>query len=141
MAEGAASSPFGGFIAEAQAGSLSLRMEPEDFARIDHECQAFQQVIRTIQTTTTEISQIKTWGFGDHSGTNLTSAPIMAARFREKSRGSDNSFHAVLELHYARVEEIRQLHEVIRQRFVAADEEWAARYNAEIAALEQTGAK
>lgn len=138
---GETTSPFTGLIEEARSGALNLRMEPEEFARLDRECTEFETVIRQIQQTMTDISNINTWGFGDNSESGLTSARVMAHRFRTKARGGDDSFYDVLEEHYVIVEDIRTLHQLIRERFTAADEEWATRFNAEAAALGQADAK
>ncbi|PWV73760.1 hypothetical protein DFR69_107391 [Nocardia neocaledoniensis] len=122
-------------------GSLNLRMEPEEFARIDRECTEFQTTIGQIQQSMTDISKIATWGFGDHANSGLSSARVMADRFRTKARGGEDSFYDVLEEHYKIVEDIRVLHQVIRDRFMAEDEAWAARFNAEVAALDAGGSK
>ncbi|MFE6920248.1 hypothetical protein ACFVAV_04295 [Nocardia sp. NPDC057663] len=116
-------------------------MEPEEFARIDHECTEFQDTIRQIQTEMTFISQIQTWGIGDDADSGLSSARVMASRFRSKARGGDDSFYDVLEEHYTIVEDIRTLHQLIRDRLMAADAEWAGRFNAQVTALEQAGTK
>ncbi|MFB7876217.1 hypothetical protein ACFC06_13250 [Nocardia sp. NPDC056064] len=134
-------SPFATLIEQARSGGLTLRMEPEEFARLDHECTEFETVIREIQQTMTDISNINTWGFGDNAESGLTSARVMADRFRKKARGGDDSFYDVLEEHYVIVEDIRTLHQLIRDRFMAADEEWAARFNAEASALAQAPAQ
>lgn len=139
--ESSGPSTFSGLIEQAQVGALKLRMEPEEFARIDHECTEFQSVIRSIQTEMTFVSQIQTWGFGDHANSGLSSARVMADRFRTKARGGEDSFYDVLEEHYKIVEDIRVLHQVIRDRFMAEDEAWAARFNAEVAALDAGGSK
>ncbi|MFC6013459.1 hypothetical protein [Nocardia lasii] len=127
-------------IEQARAGALTVRMEPEEFARLDRECTEFQTVIGQIQQTMTDISAINTWGFGDNAESGLTSARVMAFRFRDKARGGTDSFYDVLEEHYIIVEEIRVLHQLIRDRFMAADEEWAARFTTEATALAQSGA-
>ncbi|MFD3596641.1 hypothetical protein ACFWU5_28315 [Nocardia sp. NPDC058640] len=139
--EGSGRTAFSGLIEQARAGALTLRMEPEEFARLDRECTEFQTVIGQIQQTMTDISNINTWGFGDNAESGLTSARVMANRFRNKARGSDDSFYDVLEEHYIIVEDIRILHQLIRDRFMAADEEWASRFNAEATGLAQAAAK
>ncbi|MEV0332080.1 hypothetical protein [Nocardia sp. NPDC050717] len=134
-------SAFSGLIEQARGGSLNLRMEPEEFARIERECTEFQTAIGQIQQVMTDISKIETWGFGDHANSGLSSARVMADRFRSKARGGEDSFFDVLEEHYAIVEDIRVLHQVIRDRFMAEDEAWAARFQAEVAALDAGGSK
>ncbi|MEU7140482.1 hypothetical protein ABZ942_13610 [Nocardia sp. NPDC046473] len=140
MADEPVPGPLTSLITEANEGRLSLRMSPEGFAKIERECVYFQDhVIREIQQDVRDISRIGTWGFGDHAGSTLTSAPTMANRFRAKSMGhpSGDDFYTVLEEHWRAVEDIRQLHATIRDRFIAQDAEFAARFNAEVARLDQ----
>ncbi|MGW5573250.1 hypothetical protein ACWEVD_18810 [Nocardia thailandica] len=135
------STPLGPLITLAQNGELSVRMEPEEFAKIEYECQAFKTTIRQIQEKIDGVSRLQTWGFGDHAGSNLSSATTIAERFRKKSSGQDdgNDFHTVLDEHWAAVEDIRLLHSTIRDRFVLVDTDFAARFAAEAARLDQVG--
>ncbi|MFD6162436.1 hypothetical protein ACFWF7_01540 [Nocardia sp. NPDC060256] len=139
MADEGAQSPLKSLIDEGRDGRLSVRMSAEDFAKLDRECTNFQEVIREIQTDVMRISSISTWGFGDHPGSMLTSAPTMANRFRAKSNGhpGGDDFYTVLDEHWRAVEDIRQLHATIRDRFIAQDADFAARFKAEIARLDQ----
>ncbi|MFE3546571.1 hypothetical protein ACFXK0_26710 [Nocardia sp. NPDC059177] len=82
-----ADTPLGPLITEAKNGSLSVRMDPEEFAKIEYECQAFKATIKQIQGKIAGVAQLQTWGFGDHAGSQLTSATTMADRFRKKSKG------------------------------------------------------
>ncbi|WP_120043139.1 hypothetical protein [Nocardia panacis] len=121
-------------IAEAKTGALTLRMSPEDFARIDHECVLFvKEVIRDVQNDMIEISKIEKWGFGDHPDSMLTSAPTMARRFREKAMGQPdgNDFYTILSAHKRTVDSIRQLFAAMRDRYIAHDEDFATRFKAE----------
>ncbi|WP_147403922.1 hypothetical protein [Nocardia panacis] len=121
-------------IAEAKSGALSVRMSPEEFARIDHECRRFvKETIREVQNDMREISKIDKWGFGDHPDSKLTSAPTMARRFREKAMGQPdgNDFYTILEEHKSAVESIRQLFGAMRDRYIAQDSTLAARFKAE----------
>ncbi|MFI7003492.1 hypothetical protein [Nocardia sp. NPDC050175] len=139
MADEAPPSPLASLITQARDGAVSVRMEPEQFAKIEYECNAFKEVIRDIQKDVQQVARIGTWGFGDQSGSKLTSAPTMANRFRAKSMGhpGGDDFNTVLDEHFRAVEDIRQLHATIRDRFLAQDAEWSARFNAEIARLNQ----
>ncbi|MEV0687195.1 hypothetical protein AB0I35_25330 [Nocardia sp. NPDC050378] len=132
--------PLASLISEAKSGNLTVRMDPESFARIEYECEAFKTTIKNIQRSVGDLTNIQTWGFGDHEGSFLTSAPTMADRFRKIAKGSEsgNDFHTVLQEHWTAVEDIRLLHVAIRERFVAEDESFAARFNAETARLDQT---
>ncbi|MFI6040292.1 hypothetical protein ACIA8C_01585 [Nocardia sp. NPDC051321] len=139
MADQPAPSPLASLITEAKDGRLAVRMDPEGFAKLDRECTDFQETIRKIQQSMRDIGRIGTWGFGDHPGSTLTSAPTMANRFRAKASdhpGGDD-FKTVLEEHWRAVEDIRQLHAAIRDRYIAQDTEFAARFKAEIARLDQ----
>ncbi len=127
----AETSPLANLITESRNGQLTVRMDPEEFARVDRECANFQKVIRDLQRTMKEVSDISTWGFGDHQDSNLTSAQTIADRFRKKSMGGENNFHAILEEHWLVVEDIRELHVAIRDQFMAVDESFAARFHAE----------
>lgn len=139
MADEGAQSPLKSLIDAGRDGQLSVRMTPEDFAKLDRECGNFMEVIRDIQADVKQISGTATWGFGDHPGSPLTSAPTMANRFRAKSDGhpGGDDFYTVLDEHWRAVEDIRQLHATIRDRFIAQDADFAARFKAEIARLDQ----
>ncbi|MFE3546477.1 hypothetical protein ACFXK0_26235 [Nocardia sp. NPDC059177] len=134
-----ADTPLGPLITEAKNGSLTVRMDPEEFAKIEYECAAFQATIKQIQTKIDDVSKLQTWGFGDHAGSQLTSATTMAERFRKKSKGQEdgNDFHTVLQEHWDAVEDIRLLHVAIRDRYIAEDESFAARFTAETERLDQ----
>ncbi|MEU6832677.1 hypothetical protein ABZ894_28875 [Nocardia beijingensis] len=139
MADDVTPSPLLTLITEARDGRLLVRIDPEEFARVEFECNSFKETIREIQKDMEQVSRIGTWGFGDHPGTILTSAPTMATRFRAKAMGhpSGDDFHAVLEEHWLAVEDIRRLHATIRDRFIAQDQDFAARFQAETARLDQ----
>lgn len=139
MVEPPPKTPLAHLITDARSGALGVRMDPEDFARVECECRAFQEVIREIQTSVDEVSQVETWGIGDHPGSRLTSAPVLAARFRTKSRGTPGSFYEVLDEHWQVVEDIRALHAAVRDRLVQADDEFAARLRAELTRLSVPG--
>ncbi|MFD3596762.1 hypothetical protein ACFWU5_28950 [Nocardia sp. NPDC058640] len=131
--------PLTSLITEAKNGNLTVRMDPEEFAKIEYECQAFKTTIVAIQANIDDVAKIQTWGFGDHGGSILTSAQTMADRFRKIANGSQggNDFHTVLKEHWEAVEDIRLLHVAVRDRFIAEDEAFATRFNAETARLDQ----
>ncbi|MFC9897988.1 hypothetical protein ACFVMC_30215 [Nocardia sp. NPDC127579] len=128
-------------LGAASAGKLRVWMDPEQFARIEYECNSFKRVIEEISAEMRSISEIAVWGFGDDSY-DLTSAPVMAARFRGKAAGHEtgDDFVSVLAEHLSVVEEIRTLHALARERYLAQDAELAARFRAELARLDQLSA-
>ncbi|MBF6365031.1 hypothetical protein IU433_07140 [Nocardia puris] len=131
MSENEAPSPLANLITEAREGRLGLRIEPEDFVYIDRDCTRFMELIRRMQREAEAISVIENsqWGIGADVAM-LTSAQTLVSRFKEKAKGSDNSVHALLEEHYNIVKDIRTLHNVIKDRYIAADAEFAQRVNA-----------
>ncbi|MFI6172975.1 hypothetical protein ACIBCN_39785 [Nocardia sp. NPDC051052] len=137
MADDPKPTPLANLITEAREGRLTVRMKPEEFAKIDHECTHFKEVIRAVQQDMTAISQVQTWGFGDHPGSGLMGAPSLAKQFRDKAQGGPDSHYEVLEEHLGVVEDIRQLHEAVRNRLMEHDDEWAARFRTALASLEQ----
>ncbi|TQM28899.1 hypothetical protein [Nocardia bhagyanarayanae] len=128
--------PIANLITDAREGRLGLRMEPEDFVYIDRDCERFKLAIRAMQHEAQAISEIDKaqWGIGADNAI-LTSAQTLVDRFRTKGKGSDNSIHAILEDHFRIVEDIQTLHREIRQRYVDADADFAARVNKILARL------
>ncbi|WP_405164975.1 hypothetical protein OG203_07635 [Nocardia sp. NBC_01499] len=137
MADDPKPTPLANLITEAREGRLVVRMEPEEFAAIDHECTRFKEVIAAVQQDMLAISQIQTWGFGDHPGSGLMGAPALGQQFRDKANGGPDSHFAVLEEHFGVVEDIRRLHEEVRNRLMEHDDAWAARFRNTLASLEQ----
>ncbi|MQY29791.1 hypothetical protein [Nocardia aurantia] len=132
--------PLAELIADAQKGLLSVhlsddvRVNAEEFAYIERDCEAFKTEIRRLQTIATNISNQKRWGLGEDQAV-LTSAKLVVRRFRSKaavvdsSSDSSNNVHDTLEQHYRIVDDLQQLHRAIAQRYIQADQEFAARYN------------
>lgn len=141
--------PLQGLLTEVQEGRLTLSMNnnpnykdrmranAEEFIYIERDCEGFKLLIRELQVIAREISEHDPWGLGEHDGI-LTSAGILVGRFRGKGKGADNSVHAILEQHYQIANDLQEIHRIIAQRYVAVDEEFAARYN-ELAAAPPPG--
>ncbi|MBF6211703.1 hypothetical protein IU433_16580 [Nocardia puris] len=131
MSDDEAPSPLANLITEAREGRLGLRIEPEDFVYIDRDCQRFLDLIDTMKDEAEAISNIENsqWGIGADVEM-LTSAQTLVSRFKEKAKGSDNSVYALLDEHYKIVQDIQTLHNVIKDRYIAADAEFAQRVNA-----------
>lgn len=134
--ETAPSGPLTNLISAARDGNLSLRIEPEEFVYIDRDCERFKVMIRTMQREAEAISLIEgvQWGLGADNP-RLSSAQTLVQRFREKGKGSDNSVHAILEIHYRVIDDIQALHREIMQRYMQSDDDFASRVNAILARL------
>ncbi|RBO86877.1 hypothetical protein [Nocardia puris] len=131
MSDNDTPSPLANLITEAREGRLGLRIEPEDFVYIDRDCTRFLELIENMQREAEDIANIEAsqWGIGADVPM-LTSAQTLVSRFKEKAKGSDNSVYAVLDEHYKIVQDIQTLHNVIKDRYIAADAEFAQRVNA-----------
>ncbi|WP_327100821.1 hypothetical protein OIE68_19730 [Nocardia vinacea] len=134
-------SPLTNLITEAREGRLTIRMDLEKFVYIDRDCEYFKDVILKIQRTMTETSQQDKWGLGEGFPTqgdrDLISAKTMVTRWREKSRGSENSVYAVMESHYKVIEDFQTLFRTVRERITGVDTEQAAKYQDLVANLPQ----
>ncbi|WP_433601007.1 hypothetical protein ACQPXH_04065 [Nocardia sp. CA-135953] len=126
-------SPLANLITEAREGRLTIRMDLEKFVYVDRDCEYFKSVILNIQRTMTEISQQDKWGLGDRfekqGDRDLVSAKTMVQRWRDKSRGSENSVFAVMESHYKVIEDFQTLFRTVRERITGTDTDQAARYS------------
>ncbi|WP_019932818.1 hypothetical protein [Nocardia sp. BMG111209] len=132
--------PLAQLITEAQAGRLSVdlsddvRVNAEEFAYIERDCEAFKHEIQKLQRIATNVSTQKKWGLGEDQAL-LTSAQAVVHRFRTKAaavdagKDSPNNVYDVLQQHYQIIDELQQLHRTIAQRYIQADQEFAARYN------------
>ncbi|WP_433758782.1 hypothetical protein [Nocardia sp. CA-135398] len=125
-------SPLANLITEAREGRLTIRMDLEKFVYIDRDCEYVKDVILKIQRTMTEVSQQDKWGLGEGFPTqgdrDLISAKTMVKRWREKSRGSENSVYAVMESHYKIIEDFQTLFRTVRERLTGVDTEQATKY-------------
>ncbi|MGV9674732.1 hypothetical protein ACWDSJ_05600 [Nocardia sp. NPDC003482] len=136
-----APTPLAALIKEAEAGNLrvrfdsDVRLNAEEFAYIDRDCTAFKDSIRHLQQVARDIAHQEHWGLGEDQDI-LTSARILVQRFRTKagpvngkSDAGGNNLQDILEQHYKIVDDLQQLHRTIAQKYIEADQEFAARYN------------
>ncbi|WP_019930787.1 hypothetical protein [Nocardia sp. BMG111209] len=132
--------PLADLIAEAKDGRLTvnfnsdMRVNAEEFAYIDRDCQAFKDSIRSLQQIAMDIHRQQYWGLGEDQAV-LTSAQTIVHRFRAKaaivdpSKDTSNNAHDILEQHYQIIDALQELHRTIAQRYMATDQVFAARYN------------
>ncbi|MBF6172610.1 hypothetical protein [Nocardia blacklockiae] len=132
--------PLAGLINEAKEGRLTVsfnadvRLNAEEFAYMERDCQAFKDAIRSLQQIAMSISKQSKWGLGEDQKL-LTSAQILVHRFRAKAAivdpatDSENNIFDILEEHYKAVDNIQELHRTIAQKFMETDQDFAARYN------------
>lgn len=132
--------PLEDIIQEAKDGGLSvsfstdIRVNADEFVYMERDCEAFLTVIEDLQTQAMAIATREKWGLGEQTN-GLTSATTMVDRFRSKAgtsgraSDSDNNLHAILQQHHDIVVDIRDLHREIAKRFMATDQEFAARFN------------
>ncbi|MQY28406.1 hypothetical protein [Nocardia aurantia] len=138
--EGSPPRPLSDLIAEAREGRLTvdfdsdMRVNAEEFVYIERDCQAFKDSIRGLQQTAINIRNQKKWGLGEDQSI-LTSAQTIVHRFRSKAaivdpgKDSANNTFDILEQHYQIVDALQELHRVIAQRYIEADQVFADRYH------------
>lgn len=114
---------------EARAVQESVRVQPAEFAGIDHACTEFLRVLAQAATLATEIGEQTSWGLGETEA-RLRSGPALVARLRAKAAGPGNSAGAVLAEHARIVEGIRQSHRTAHDRLAQADSEWGGQLRA-----------
>lgn len=138
--------PLAGLIEQAREGRLSVnfgvgsgdsvRVNAEEFVGIDRACDSFLQLIRDLQGLAFDISERERWDLGE-AHPDLLSGQTLVSRFRTKAVGAEdgNAVHEILEQHYRIVEDIRRVHQLIAQRYLDTDAEFASRYNELVATL------
>ncbi|MGY1895749.1 hypothetical protein [Nocardia gipuzkoensis] len=124
------SRPMGNILNAAREGQLGIEMSPEDFIYIDRDCDYFKIAIRKVQAVMEVVSQQEHWGLGEGSS-DMVSAQTLVDRFKKKARGAEdrNSVHQIMEDHYRIVEDIQEVHRVVRDRMMQADSNFAADFN------------
>ncbi|WP_330229438.1 hypothetical protein OHA40_25745 [Nocardia sp. NBC_00508] len=122
--------PMANILSAAREGQLGIQMSPEDFIYIDRDCEFFKIEIRKIQRSMDAVSQQEHWGLGESSG-DMVSASTLVDRFKTKARGAEdrNSVHQIMEDHYRIVEDIQDVHRIVRDRMMQADSNFAADFN------------
>ncbi|MEU2088440.1 hypothetical protein ACWDSF_18415 [Nocardia beijingensis] len=122
--------PMANVLNAAREGQLGIQMSAEDFIYIDRDCEYFKTAIRSIQRHMDFVSRQPHWGLGEGDG-NLVSAQTLVDRFREKARGAkdSNSVYQIMEDHYRIVEDIQEVHRIVRDRIMQVDSNFAADFN------------
>ena len=137
--------PFQDQIDAAREGRLTMsfssdvRVNAEEFVYMDRDCDAMKLSIRDLQEIADRIADREVWGLGEAPDSWIKSGKVLVNRFRTKAKGdeSGNDAHTILEQHYQIVDGIQELHRAIAERYVATDEEFAARYNEVMASAPQ----
>ncbi|MEV4126701.1 hypothetical protein [Nocardia sp. NPDC049707] len=121
--------PMANILTAAREGQLAIELRPEDFIYIDRDCEYFKEVIQNIQTVMDGVAGQKHWGLGEDND-RLVSARTLVDRFKKKANGADdgNSVFAIMEQHYKIVEDIQEVHRIIRDRMMQADSDFAAEF-------------
>ncbi|MFG1792296.1 hypothetical protein [Nocardia sp. NPDC049149] len=122
--------PMANMISAAREGQLAVEMKAEDFVYIDRDCEHFKDSIRKIQRTMDLVAQQDHWSLGEQN-TKMVSAGTMVGRFKKKARGAEdgNSVYEIMEQHFRVVEDIQEVHRVVRERMMQADSNFAAEFN------------
>ncbi|WP_228542174.1 hypothetical protein [Nocardia sp. XZ_19_369] len=122
--------PMANMLAAARDGQLAVEMNPEDFVYIDRDCQFFKDTIRDIQEIMDNVSRQDHWGLGEKED-KMVSATTLVDRFRKKANGAGNgnSVWQIMEEHHRIVEDIQEVHRVVRERMMQADSNFAAEFN------------
>ncbi|WP_433662994.1 hypothetical protein ACQPW1_13145 [Nocardia sp. CA-128927] len=116
-------------LTEAREGRLGIEMKAEDFVYIDRDCQYFKEAIREIQRSADAIYRQDRWGLGETED-KMVSAQTLVDRFRKKANqaADGNSVWQIMEEHYRIVEDIQEVHRVIRERMMQADSNFASEF-------------
>ncbi|WP_280244264.1 hypothetical protein [Nocardia abscessus] len=122
--------PMRNILNAAQEGQLGIKMSAEDFIYIDRDCEYFKDGIQKIQRSMDFVSGQTRWGLGEGNG-DMVSASTLVDRFREKARGAKdlNSVYQIMEDHYRIIEDIQEVHRIVRDRIMQADSNFAADFN------------
>lgn len=121
--------PLANVLTEAREGRLAIGLNPEDFVYIDRDCNFFKDQIRDIQQIVDDVSRQEHWGLGE-TNDRMISARTLVARFKEKAKGAGdgNSVWQIMEQHYRIVEDIQEVHRLVRERMMQEDSAFAARF-------------
>ncbi|MEV6321648.1 hypothetical protein AB0M45_10680 [Nocardia sp. NPDC051787] len=122
--------PMANVLNAAREGQLGIQMSPEDFIYVDRDCEYFKDAIQTIQASMDRVSQQTHWGLGEGDD-KMVSARTLVDRFKRKARGADdgNSVYEIMENHFRIVEDIQEVHRIVRDRIMQADSNFAAEFN------------
>ncbi|MEU0876503.1 hypothetical protein [Nocardia brasiliensis] len=121
--------PMSNILTEAREGRLAIELKAEDFVYIDRDCEYFKDVIQKIQRTMDLVAKQDHWGLGEANDL-MVSASTLVGRFKGKANGAKdgNNVYAVMDQHYKIVEDIQEVHRVVRERMMQADSEFAQEF-------------
>lgn len=121
--------PLSNMLEAVGGGHATVRLSPEEFVHIDRDCESFKRTIRKIQSTINSVADQPEWGLGENHG-KLLSAETVVGRFRKKANHAEdgNSVYEVMEQHYRIVEDIQEVHRIVRQRMMETDAEFASAF-------------
>ncbi|SNY89244.1 hypothetical protein SAMN04244553_6251 [Nocardia amikacinitolerans] len=130
MTENQAPRPMTNMLTAAREGNLSVVMKPEDFIYIDRDCEFFKLAIQQIQGIMDAVSRQPHWGLGEGND-KMVSGGTVVGRFKTKANGAEdgNSVWKIMEQHYQIVEDIQEVHRLVRERMMQADSNFAAEFN------------
>ncbi|WP_433578687.1 hypothetical protein [Nocardia brasiliensis] len=121
--------PMANIITEAHEGRLAIKLRAEDFVYIDRDCDYFKNAIRMIQSIMIDVANEDFWGLGEKNE-KMVSARTLVQRFQKKADGAadGNSVYAIMEQHYKIVDDIQEVHRVVRERMMQADSTFAQEF-------------
>ncbi|CAM4453747.1 hypothetical protein NONI108955_29905 [Nocardia ninae] len=122
----AVDSPFPGYIEDAKAGALTVRMDPQGFIDIDKACQELINQLTGIRADARDLGEKTSWGLGE-SNPRLSSAVELVQLFREKAFGGPNNAYDTLSDYVTVAEEIRAMFKTICETYQRTDAEFAAK--------------
>ncbi|MFC8527540.1 hypothetical protein [Nocardia sp. NPDC057227] len=123
------SRPLSNTLSAAQDGHMSIAMSAEDFIHVERDCEHFKAAIQDIQAIADQIARQPHWGLGENNDP-MISARTVVDRFKAKANeaGDGNSVYEIMEQHYKIVEDIQEVHRIVRQRMMDTDAEFAAEF-------------
>ncbi|MGY4102528.1 hypothetical protein ACW2Q0_23665 [Nocardia sp. R16R-3T] len=122
----AVDSAFGGYIEDAKAAALKVRMEPQAFLDIDAACQNLIIDLSSVQNEARALGERSAWGLGENNP-RLTSAIELVKLFKEKAFGGPNNAYDTIGGYIAAATEIQTLFKTIRDVYERTDEDFARR--------------
>ncbi|MEV0357806.1 hypothetical protein AB0H71_17285 [Nocardia sp. NPDC050697] len=116
-------------LLDAVGNGAGVSLRPEEFVNIERDCEHFKLTIREIQRTMDRVARHSTWNLGENHPL-MVSGQTVVDRFRKKAAGSGdgNDVHAVMEQHYKIVEDIQEVHRIVRQRMMDTDADFASEF-------------
>ncbi|MEV0338733.1 hypothetical protein AB0H49_06865 [Nocardia sp. NPDC050713] len=122
--------PMANMLNAARDGYLSIALKPEDFVYIDRDCELFKESILEIRRIMNEVARQDRWGLGE-GNKEMVSASTVVSRFRSKASGAEdgNSVVKIMDEHYRIIEDIQEVHRLVRERMMQTDSWFADQFN------------